>query len=354
MADAWLGIDVGGANLKGATSCGWSRSLPFPLWKQPGELRNGLLELVAAAPSYAGWAVTMTGELADCFRTRREGVAAIVRAVEDAARSPQGNKSTAPPVRYWSLDRAWCDAAAAIAEPMSVAAANWHGLATWVASTWPTERGLLVDCGSTTTDLIPYGAHGVLATGRTDLQRLRAGELVYVGGRRTPLAMLAPEIAVNASRLRVPAELFATTLDLGLITVALTGDEEDLDTANGRPATRAEALHRVARQLCADMEEVDEATVHGAADWWLAEARRVLADALSRGHSGPHGEPSAAQPAYERVVVGGSGAWLAEKVLDGHLRTKSAQRVPLAEVLPAGCSESACAYALACLAANKC
>jgi (4-(4-[2-(gamma-L-glutamylamino)ethyl]phenoxymethyl)furan-2-yl)methanamine synthase len=247
----------------------------------------------------------------------------------------------------------WVDAAAAIHEPMSVAASNWHGLATWVSREWPGSRGLVVDSGSTTTDLIPYDTTGVLARGRTDLQRLRAGELVYLGGRRTALAMLSPEIDLSGARLRVPAELFATTLDLGLLTGVLAEDPHDFDTANGRPATVAESLHRVARQLCADLDEVTPATAREAADQWWTEARRAVSDALTLGArplpglaTGQSGEAIT----YDTVVTGGSGAWLVEPVLDVHPLTRSARRVSLGTVLPAGCSEAACAYALARLA----
>lgn len=346
VANDWLGIDVGGANLKAAAPDGWCRSVPFPLWKQPGELRDGLLRLIEGAPPAAGWAVTMTGELADCFRTRREGVAAIVRSVEQAARA-----QSPVTVRYWSLQGTWCDAEAGMREPLSLAASNWHGLATWVARQWPSSRGLLVDIGSTTTDLIPYGTSGVLAAGRTDLERLRRGELVYLGGRRTPLAMLSPEIELNGTPLRVPAELFATTLDLGLISEILTEDPQNLDTANGRPATREESLHRLARQLCADIDEASPALVRRAADEWLREARRILSEAVTCSAPASPSTGETIIPVYDTVVTGGSGAWLVGMVLDAHPLTRSGWRVPLGTVLPAGCSEAACAYALARLAA---
>src|SRR4051794_8277631 len=77
-----LGLDVGGANLKAAHSTGPARCLPFALWRQPaglGEALTGLLQLLPPADRLA---VTMTGELCDCFRTKREGVLAILDAVE--------------------------------------------------------------------------------------------------------------------------------------------------------------------------------------------------------------------------------------------------------------------------------
>src|SRR6476646_123211 len=80
---AWLGLDIGGANLKAADGRGWARSMPFPLWREPANLTVVLRELVAAAPGFERVAVTMTGELCDCFRTKAEGVLHILAAVEE-------------------------------------------------------------------------------------------------------------------------------------------------------------------------------------------------------------------------------------------------------------------------------
>ena len=84
MQSSWLGLDIGGANCKFASSDGDAWSVPFPLWKDP----TGLVELLRAETSkfssshrLAGLAVTMTGELADCYRTKSEGVTHILNSV---------------------------------------------------------------------------------------------------------------------------------------------------------------------------------------------------------------------------------------------------------------------------------
>src|SRR5438477_527135 len=81
----WLGLDVGGANLKLADGHGWAVSRPFLLWREPERLAAAIARLLAEATSAAGLVVTMTGELADCFATKREGVHAILEAVQAAA-----------------------------------------------------------------------------------------------------------------------------------------------------------------------------------------------------------------------------------------------------------------------------
>src|SRR4026209_2368437 len=82
---SWLGLDIGGANLKAADGRTWARSVPFPLWKDPAGLPAALSALFHSAPNSSGIAVTMTGELCDCFVTKVEGVRHILSAVVSAA-----------------------------------------------------------------------------------------------------------------------------------------------------------------------------------------------------------------------------------------------------------------------------
>src|SRR5438094_2423878 len=99
MPPTILGLDVGGANLKAATADRRAVSVPFALWKQPDKLPAALAELVAQFPEAEELAVTMTGELCDCFETKRQGVDAILRAVSNASRSR--------PMHVWSTDGAF-------------------------------------------------------------------------------------------------------------------------------------------------------------------------------------------------------------------------------------------------------
>ncbi|HSG72948.1 MAG TPA: hypothetical protein VLA12_21220, partial [Planctomycetaceae bacterium] len=73
-----IGLDIGGANLKLAHSDGICLTRPFPLWKQPDLLPDALGQLLQELPPADTLAVTMTGELADCFTTKREGVRHIL------------------------------------------------------------------------------------------------------------------------------------------------------------------------------------------------------------------------------------------------------------------------------------
>ncbi len=238
MKRSVLGLDVGGANLKAAHSNRAARSRPFALWKNPDGLADALSGLIADMPPADLFAVTMTGELCDCFESKRQGVNAILDAVETAA----PGKS----IRVWRTDGRFSGVAAARVEPLTAAATNWLALATLAGRYAPEGPALLIDIGSTTTDIVPLHDGRPVPQGRTDSQRLRSGELVYTGVRRTPLcAIMGQEGA---------AELFATTLDAYLVIGSIAEDSDDHNTADGRPATKAAAHARLARMMCADLE----------------------------------------------------------------------------------------------------
>ncbi|AMV29045.1 Hydantoinase/oxoprolinase [Gemmata sp. SH-PL17] len=266
MATSILGLDIGGANLKAATADGRAASVPFPLWKQPDRLPTALVELVSQFPGTDELAVTMTGELCDCFEAKRDGVHAIIAAVRRA--------SGGHPVRVWSTDGAFLNSEEAKQNHMKVAAANWHALATFAGQYVPEGRAILVDVGTTTTDIIPILDGKPVPVGKTDYDRLFSGELVYTGVRRTPVCAILPWLTA--------AELFATTLDVYVMLGNIPEDPNDRDTADGRPATRKYAAARLARMCGADVEtiptDITDALVQGARDSQLARLRECIAD----------------------------------------------------------------------------
>jgi len=330
-----LGLDIGGANLKAADSRGRTLCRPFPIWKEPDRLAMELQSMLAFFPDVTDLAVTMTAELADCFSTKAEGVARILEQTERAAAGRA--------CRVWSTSGEFLDPAAACAHPMEVAAANWHALATWVGRHHTTSNAVLMDIGTTTTDLIPIRGGRPVTRGRTDVERLLSGELCYSGIRRTPLCAVAPAVPFRGVPCPLAAELFATTLDLYLLCGDLPEAPDDRETANGQPATRQAAWDRIARQLCGDRDEVP---------WEAAlDIARFLADVQQQQLSGALTRVLKTLDAEcVQVILSGSGAFLARRLADATEELAKAERVALNERLSPGIAESACAYALAHLA----
>jgi uncharacterized hydantoinase/oxoprolinase family protein len=173
--------------------------------------------------------------------------------------------------------------------------------------------------------------------GRTDPQRLRCGELVYTGVRRTPLcALLDGEGA---------SELFATTLDAYLTLHQIAEDPTDCTTADGRPATRSAAEARLARMLCADLETSTPAERAVLAERAVGRQRalinRALDSVLRALPSPPH-----------TLILAGEGEFLAEQIIGQRPELRGARMLSLTRVLGSATSAAACAHAVAVLAAE--
>jgi (4-(4-[2-(gamma-L-glutamylamino)ethyl]phenoxymethyl)furan-2-yl)methanamine synthase len=324
-----IGLDVGGANLKAATASGDAVSMPFELWRRPERLQT---ELARFGERWAGIpvvGVTMTGELCDCFETKRDGVRHILAAVEQAF-----------PKRIiwvWSTAGQFVTIENANGSPLAVAAANWHALATLVGRHLPRGPALLIDTGSTTTDIIPIRDHVPVPRGLTDPDRLRSGELVYTGVRRTPVC------AVLGSK--VTAEWFATALDAYARLRLLPPDANDCSTADGRPLTDANAHARLARMLGGDPEVTPSADTLDLARRVFAAQRRSIAAGVRQviEHMGE-------QPAV--VCVCGSGEFLARAAWEDACPTSGARVMSLADQWGAPRAAAACAWAVAVLASE--
>lgn len=332
------GFDIGGANIKAAHLDGPSLSLPFDLWKAPEQLAARLAGLMNELPAAQTWAVTMTGELADCFATKAEGVQTILAAVREAA----GSRAVA----VWQTGGEFVDMETALEIPMLIAAANWHAAATWMGRLVPTATALWVDVGSTTTDIIPLLDGLPLPSGRTDLERLLSGELVYSGVRRTPLSAIAHSVPFREGYCPLAAELFATTLDVNLLLHHLADAAEDLQTANGRPATREAAYDRLARMLCCDRNEISLEEAEQIARFLFDVQRQRIAAACDR-------VCRTIERPCDTVLISGSGEFLARDVVEALPQLRSAERTSLNELLGREISETLGAVAVARLASER-
>jgi probable H4MPT-linked C1 transfer pathway protein len=300
-AAATLAVDIGGANTKAAWLDGGSLrtvSRPFEVWRDREALATVLREVAAevAGGEAGAVAITMTAELSDAFRTKREGVTFVLDAAQDALGDrPLSVLTTAGELVSVDLARA---------RPWDVAAANWVATALAVADAHP--DALLVDVGSTTADIVPIADGRVAAIGHNDLERLMAGELVYTGVLRTNLAAIAPRVPIRGDWCPVSSEYFAISADVHLVLGHLTPDEYDCPTPDGRPATAASARERIARLVCSDVEQLDDDEIDAIAAFLHGEQLRQLEEAARR--------VQRSLPPEAPIVAVGSGAFLARAV----------------------------------------
>jgi probable H4MPT-linked C1 transfer pathway protein len=332
-----VALDVGGANIKAAHESGQARTVPFEVWKRPEGLAAAIASAVATLPVAGRVAVTMTAELCDCFPTKAVGVNAVLDAV-----------TTALPgwlVVVWGVDGQFHDVGAIRKNTRLAAASNWLALGTLAARLVPESNGILIDVGSTTTDLIPLDHGTVAAHGRSDTERLQTGELVYAGIRRTPICALATELPFRGVMTGLAAEIFASTLDVYLMTGEIEPDADDLSTADGRPATREAARDRLARMIGADRDgfSIEDAVAFASA------AEECLMERLAKAAVRACG-PTIGVPAV--AVVAGSGEFLARRLAQRVIEL-GGRLVDLKEAWGAVASSAGCAFALVRLVAER-
>ncbi|HET9466384.1 MAG TPA: hydantoinase/oxoprolinase family protein [Gemmatimonadales bacterium] len=278
---AVLGWDIGGVNTKavrlepgpdGPTLR--NTSVPFELKHDPGALGLTLTRTarqlgVAASDLHA---VTMTGELSQAFRTKREGVGFILDALE--AIFPGSN------LHIYCVDGRFVPPEEARGLPLAVAAANWAATAGLVARSTPTC--VLIDIGTTSSDLIPIVGGEVMVQGHTDPERLLSGELVYTGALRTPVEAVARQVPLWGGSSGVAADGFALMGDAHLWLQRLDPGDYTCSPPDGRTPSRESAGERLARVVCADREMLDDAAIDAIATSLAAAQMRTIAEGLER------------------------------------------------------------------------
>jgi len=329
-----LGLDIGGANVKLADATGRAMSIPFALWKQPAALPDVLKAALGETEPHDILAVTMTGELCDCFTTKRDGVRHILEAVASVA----GDSD----VLVWQTDGRFVSPETACERILQTAAANWHALATFAAKLISPAIGLLIDIGSTTTDIIPLRDDRPVPQGATDTERLATGELVYTGVGRTPICAVATQLDHQGRPHRVAAEFFATMRDAYLLAGDVDENPEDADTADGRPATRPCAAARIARMIGADTEQLGRGDTEHLARQMINAQESLVADAVRQVTSG-------LDDPIETAIISGSGEFLAARIA-GRSLGPEVPIISFRDRFGRDVSRAACAFALAHLA----
>ncbi len=268
MSEHTIGWDIGGAHVK---ACLVQRGQvldvaqwPCPLWQGLAHLA---LVLQAAKARWAGLesaqhAVTMTGEMVDLFPDRRSGVQAIAAALVTTLAARPGD------VRFFAGDAGWCSADQVAHYWEHIASANWLATARHAALVLP--QGVLVDVGSTTTDLIAFAQGHVLTTSRSDAERLASAELAYHGVVRTPLCALSQRITWRGSPTHVMNEFFATTADVYRLCGELDAAHDQQPSADNAAKSLPATRQRLARMVGLDARDATDAQWLELAHAWRA------------------------------------------------------------------------------------
>lgn len=305
-----LGFDVGGANTKAAYisvrdgKCFDAKVAVeyFPVWKHPEKLVDILLKLKNQLCNCRldGVGVTMTAELSDAYQTKREGVnhilSCFMQIFADTPLYVLNTETKLEPIEV------------VLHQPLQVAAANWAATGWLVAQ--QLKNCVVVDVGSTSTSIIPIVNGQVVTLGKTDLEKLLCGELVYTGSLRTNVAAIVQSIPIRSGIASLSSELFALSADVHLILGNIAIEDYTSETADGRGKTVEEAFARLARVVCADTEMLTKKEIISIAKFICNRQIRQILKGLTKVYSYTKSRVSVEVP----VVVTGLGkSFLAAK-----------------------------------------
>lgn len=252
-----IGIDVGGANLKLVDEK--KVTIRYcPLW-EGAPLTDQIRAYRDTHPDPEA-AVVMSGELADSFRSKVEGIRSIVASVREVY----------PDALFYGTDAKFHRHAVP-----QLAAANWLAAADHLRTRHP--GAVLIDIGSTTTDILPLSLFPRLI-GLTDLGRLQKGYLLYTGLLRTSLATQLPSVTLKGIETPTCAEHFAIAADAHLVLGHISPRAYSCDPPDRAEKNVAGALRRLARVVCADLEEIGpEGAMEIALKFWEDQRDRIRA-----------------------------------------------------------------------------
>jgi len=302
MTEPVIGWDLGGAHLKAARlgrdgTVEQVVQLSCPLWQGIEHLTAAVdqaLSRLGAAPVHA---ITMTGEMVDLFPDRREGVVRIAARVQKWLGPAQ--------CRYFAGASGFVTPEAVAGAALQIASANWRATAEMVARL--AGEALLVDVGSTTTDIIALVNGQVATDSDNDAERLVSQELVYAGVVRTPVMALARVVQVEGQDVPMMAEYFSTSADVYRLTGEMPDGADLHPAADSGEKTLEASARRLARMVGRDAMSANPAI-------WAAMARELARAQTSRVAEAMSVVASRARlPAQAPVVMAGVGRFVAAK-----------------------------------------
>jgi len=317
-----LGLDIGGANTKAVfvkTQNATMQELRtaieyFPIWKSGKDQLPKILEKlkkgVVDSTELDGVGVTMTAELSDAYMTKKEGIDHVLDCVTEAFGDV--------PAFVLDVEANMLPIKDARKRPLEVASANWAATG-WMISQL-INNCVVVDVGSTTTSIIPVINGKIAAEGRTDLEKLQNGELVYSGSLRTNVAAIVNGIPLRGRVARVSSELFAQSGDVHLILGNIGEEKYTAETCDGRGKTMMEAMARLARVVCADIDMLTEQEIVGMAKFVYDRQVEQISEGLEQVYE--RVKPSLQE---KRVAVTGLGR--------NFLARKAAENVGFKEII---------------------
>lgn len=241
---AW---DIGGAHLKCALlnetgDLVHVEQVATPLWQGIDILEDAIKRICIVYDLFnAQHAVTTTAELVDGFADRETGLQEILSLLA---------KLLGEDTQVYSNQARLVSLKEAAKQLNQVASANWHATASYLSLV--SKVGVLIDIGSTTTDIIPFAQGELLNRSHTDQERMQTGEMLYTGVVRTPVMAICQQAEYKGVEQYLMAELFANMADVYRLTKQLIEEDDMYPSCDGQEKTREASARRLGRMLGID------------------------------------------------------------------------------------------------------
>ena len=179
-----IGWDIGGAHIKAAKIDFKKKSLKTkqiysPVWKNINNLKKSISYIKKKLGNCDYHVITMTAELSDIFHDRKSGVKHIVKISSEVLENYKF---------FFYSKKGILEKKKTFKETLNLESMNWHATASYISNFF--SNCILVDIGSTTTDIIPIKNKKIICKGKNDYERLKFNELIYMGVLRTPITAI--------------------------------------------------------------------------------------------------------------------------------------------------------------------
>ena len=239
-----IGWDIGGAHIKVAEidfkkKKTKTEQIYSPIWKNINNLKKSIKLIKKKFKKSDYHAITMTAELSDIFLNRMHGSKYIVKL---------SSKILEEKKIFFYSKKNFIKKKVALKNASSLNSLNWHATANFISNFFP--NCILVDIGSTTTDIIPIKNKKIIAKGNNDNQRLKANELIYLGVLRSPIH------AVEKKK-NLIYENFANLSDVYRVLNKIPKKLDLLPTQDNKSKNKHDSARRIARIFGKDYKKTD-------------------------------------------------------------------------------------------------
>ena len=241
----FLGIDIGGAHTK-AVGLDIKQKIVFffyekcAIWNNEDNLKKTLNKIKKKLNlSIPLCGITITAEMCDVFSDRNEGVKKLSAICDDVG------------INFFFFCNTRNFFKKKI-EAKNVSSMNWLATAKFFEK--KLEKCLIIDFGSTTTDLIIIKNHKILNQYFNDFDRINNFELVYTGLTRTPIFSLSNKILLNNKSYNLIPEFFSNMADIYRIKGILPNKVDLFATCDKKDKSKYSSLVRVSRNFGFDYQ----------------------------------------------------------------------------------------------------